>query len=373
MINPIILAFYLPQFYPFPENDEWWGTGFTEWTNVGKAKPLFRGHYQPRVPADLGYYDLRLPIIREQQAELAREAGITAFCYWHYWFGNGKRLLADVFQDVLDSGKPDFPFCLAWANHTWRAIGCTAGNYDPKILMEQTYPGIEDARHHFNFLLEAFKDKRYVKVDGKPFLFIYDTIAIPFEYCKKFKEWAIEGGFPGLYLAGNIASNIDRQIVLNKGFDAVVYGRMGIPYSKKKGVSILKRAFNRLASFVLCRPPHIFDYRKCYKYFVTNQEKDVHVIPQIIPQWDHSPRTGRNGNIYINSTPQYFYQHVMEVLECVKDKPKNEQIIILKSWNEWAEGNYMEPDIRFGKGYIEALGKAIKEYKKKYEYNKEDI
>ena len=120
-MNPKILALYLPQFHPFPENDEWWGKGFTEWTNVGKAKPLFRGHDEPRVPTELGYYDLRLPLIREQQAQMAREAGVTAFCYWHYWFGNGRRLLADVFHEVLESGKPDFPFCLAWANHTWRA------------------------------------------------------------------------------------------------------------------------------------------------------------------------------------------------------------------------------------------------------------
>ena len=114
-----VIAFYLPQFHPFKENDEWWGKGFTEWTNVGKAVKLFRNHYQPRVPADLGYYDLRLPIVREEQASMAREAGIEGFCYWHYWFGNGKTLLSEIFKDVLISGKPDFPFCLGWANHSW--------------------------------------------------------------------------------------------------------------------------------------------------------------------------------------------------------------------------------------------------------------
>ena len=281
-----VLAFYLPQFYPFPENDEWWGKGFTEWTNVGKARSLFCGHNQPRVPADLGYYDLRLPEIREQQVGLAREAGVTAFCYWHYWFGNGRRLLGDVFQEVLDSGKPDFPFCLAWANHTWRAVGCTAGNYDPRVLMEQTYPGIEDAKMHFDYLVKAFRDERYVKIDGKPFLFIYDTSAIPKDYCAMFKKWSIEAGFPG--------------------FDAVVYGRMGMRYPKTQIGITLHKIWNRLKSIMFSRPPFVLDYATEYKHFITKEEYERNVIPQIIPQWDHSPRTGKKGFIYINSTPDYF-------------------------------------------------------------------
>ena len=169
-----IIAFYLPQFHPIPDNDEWWGKGFTEWTNVGKAKALFKGHNQPRVPADLGYYDLRLPIVREQQVELAKEAGVTAFCYWHYWFGNGKRLMADIFNEVLNTGKPDFPFCLGWANHSWYAKNWNSdGTSTNKLLIEQMYPGIDDEKMHFTFLLKAFKDPRYVKIDNKPFLLIF--------------------------------------------------------------------------------------------------------------------------------------------------------------------------------------------------------
>lgn len=361
-MNPKILALYLPQFHPFPENDEWWGTGFTEWTNVGKAKKLFWGHNQPRVPADLGYYDLRLPIVREQQAQLAREAGVTAFCYWHYWFGNGPRLMADIFQEVLDCGKPDFPFCLAWANHTWRAIGCTAGNYDPRVLMEQTYPGQEDAKQHFDYLITAFRDKRYVKIDGKPFLFIYDSEALPIEYSRKFKEWAIEAGFPGLYLAGNLLhEETERQIILDKGFDAVTYVRMGHRYPKSKFGTFVMKVMIRLKSYAMFRPPHVFDYRKEYRHFITNAEYDKSVLPQLIPQWDHSPRTGGGGNIYTHSSPEYFYKHVKDALRAVRNKPESEQIIILKSWNEWAEGNYMEPDLKFGKEYIHALRKALDE------------
>ena len=155
MLKARLIALYLPQFHPIPENDEWWGKGFTEWTNVAKATPLFIGHQQPNLPADLGFYDLRLPEIRSAQAELARASGIVGFCYWHYWFGNGKRLLERPFNEVLRSGEPDFPFCLAWANQTWTGIwhGCA-----DKVLMEQTYPGREDYIIHFYALLEAFRE-----------------------------------------------------------------------------------------------------------------------------------------------------------------------------------------------------------------------
>lgn len=163
-----VLAFYLPQFHPIPENDKWYGKGFTEWTNVGKAKPLFRGHYQPRVPADLGYYDLRVPETRQAQADMAREYGVEAFCYWHYWFGNGRRLLERPFNEVLESGKPDFPFCLAWANHSWRGI--YNGVKTKESLIDQTYGGLSDYERHFYDVLPAFEDKRYVTVDGNLFL-----------------------------------------------------------------------------------------------------------------------------------------------------------------------------------------------------------
>ena len=159
-MKPRLISFYLPQFYPTPENDEWWGKGFTEWTNVGRAKPLFKGHYQPKVPADLGYYDLRIPEVREQQADLAREAGIEGFCYWHYWFGNGKRLLDRVFREVVETGKPDFPFCLCWANESWhKKFWNMDGTTDKQILAEQVYEDEEGNTKHFYALLDAFKDK----------------------------------------------------------------------------------------------------------------------------------------------------------------------------------------------------------------------
>lgn len=150
-----VLAFYLPQFHPVPENDEWWGAGFTEWINVAKARPRFPGHYQPRMPGELGFYDLRVPETRQDQVDLAREHGVAAFVYWHYWFGNGRRILERPFQEVLQSGRPDFPFCLAWANQTWSGVWHGAPG---KVLIAQEYPGLDDFRAHFESVLPAFRE-----------------------------------------------------------------------------------------------------------------------------------------------------------------------------------------------------------------------
>ena len=185
MMKPRILALYLPQFHPIPENDAWWGPGFTEWTNVVKAKPSFRGHVQPKIPADLGFYDLRLPETREQQAQLAREAGIEGFCYYHYWFG-GKQLLERPFNEVLASGKPDYPFCICWANHSWsnKTWNRKSNMQKNSMLIEQTYPGDQDDREHFLALLPAFNDPRYITIDGKPVFFLYS----PWTH-SRLKEW----------------------------------------------------------------------------------------------------------------------------------------------------------------------------------------
>ena len=169
-----VIAFYLPQFHPIPENDKWWGKGFTEWTNVGKAKSFFKGHYQPRIPADLGYYDLRVSETRKAQADMAKEYGVEGFCYWHYWFGNGKRLLERPFEEVLKSSKPDFPFCLGWANESWKAkVWDFNSTKRDRTLIEQLYPGDQDYKDHFYELLDAFKDNRYMRKNNKPICGIY--------------------------------------------------------------------------------------------------------------------------------------------------------------------------------------------------------
>jgi|LAHS01.1.fsa_nt_gb lipopolysaccharide biosynthesis protein len=365
-MKPEILALYLPQYYPFKENDEWWGKGFTEWTNVGKAKPLWHGHYQPKVPADLGYYDLRVPDVREQQAMLAREAGVTGFLYWHYWFGNGKRIMSKVFQEVLESGKPEFPFALAWANHSWYKKDWQGGRKHDVLLMEQTYPGVEDARQHFDFLVQAFKDRRYVKIAGKPFFFVFNPKEVPVEYLNHFRQWTKEAGFPDIYLVANVLDSAETLEDYRKiGYDAITYNRIGdILQMEYRGMgkckSIVRRCYRRLEQYITGKPRGAMDYGRYYPYFISKSDQQVGVIPQIFPNWDHSPRSGREAsNIYYNARPEFFGKHVTKALEAIKDKPAEEQILILKSWNEWGEGNYMEPDMKYGHGYIDALREAL--------------
>lgn len=205
-MKPRLIALYLPQYHPTPENDEWWGPGFTEWTNVVRAKPLFRGHEQPRIPADLGFYDLRLPEVREQQAELARQAGIEGFCYYHYWFGHGRQLLERPFNEVVASGKPDYPFCLCWANHTWsnKTWKRESAFRENSVLMEQTYPGKADDVEHFNALLPAFRDKRYMTIDGRLIFVIYNPYDFRnvTEFMATWRELALQHGLPGFFFVG---------------------------------------------------------------------------------------------------------------------------------------------------------------------------
>ena len=211
-----IIALYLPQFHPIPENDRWWGPGFTEWTNVAKSKPLFRGHVQPRIPADLGFYDLRLAETREQQAILAREAGIEGFCYYHYWFGGGRQLLERPFNEVVASGKPDFPFCICWANHTWsnKTWNRKSAMQQDTVLMEQTYPGTEDDIAHFKSLLPAFRDSRYMTVDGKLIFVIYDPLKfINIErFIETWRKLAEKNGLPGFHFVGMTPSTLTFRV-----------------------------------------------------------------------------------------------------------------------------------------------------------------
>lgn len=358
-----VIAFYLPQFHPIPENDEWWGKGFTEWTNVGKAMPLYKGHYQPRVPADLGYYDLRLPEVREAQAVMARDAGIEAFCYWHYWFGNGKLLLERPFNEVLVSGTPDFPFCLGWANESWESkIWNSEYVNNSTILIKQSYTGEQDNNDHFNYLKKAFLDKRYIRIDNRPLFYIYRPLL--FDDISKFIiQWnnlARENGISqGFYFVGQVDYFSDYEKLKKYGFNSVTVSptkRMEVLYKRKHR---LIRGICKYVRIIIGKPL-IIEYRKAFPYFINKeQDSQLDVIPSVIPNWDHSPRSGINAIVLHNSTPELFKLHLLDALNAVMNKPEDKRIIFLKSWNEWAEGNYIEPDIKFGHGYLNVLREII--------------
>lgn len=352
-----VIAFYLPQFHPTPENDRWWGKGFTEWTNVGKAKPLFRGHYQPKVPADLGYYDLRLPESRKAQADLAREYGIGGFCYWHYWFGNGRRLLQRPFTEVLESGEPDFPFCLAWANHSWEDKQFNKEGTH-RMLMEQLYPGDDDYILHFNTLLPAFKDPRYIRVEGKPLFVVYAPNNLPDapHFIELWQQLARQNGLPGIHFVAHTPQPRPDDPYRQQGFDAKVNVRLFDVF--KQDFSLLERINAKLQRVALKRGRHI-PYERAARYFTSPEDRAIDCYPTLIPNWDHSPRSGRQGHILVGATPQKFEQHAEAVFRNVMHKPYERRIVFLKSWNEWAEGNYMEPDLKFGRGNLEALQQAL--------------
>ena len=347
-----VVAFYLPQFHPIPENDEWWGKGFTEWTNVGKARPLFPGHYQPRVPADLGFYDLRLPDTRVAQAELARDYGIEAFCYWHYWFA-GRRILERPFTEVLKSGEPKFPFCLGWANQTW--AGIWHGDPD-RILIEQTYPGVADHEAHFHALLEAFEDDRYLRVAGKPLFHIYRPRAVPevHRFTDLWRTLAHRAGLPGLYLVAEGGSEWNPA---EDGFDASV--ALSLP--SLQGWEPGWHAIRRLRWEWRKRRgiPTVVRYEDVEAEIVPSRQSGIRSHPCLVPNWDNTPRSGRNGLVLHGSTPELFRRQVRRALAIAANDPPEERLVFVKSWNEWAEGNYLEPDLKFGRGYLEVIREEL--------------
>lgn len=364
MSKPKVIAFYLPQYHPTPDNDRWWGKGFTEWTNVGKAKPLFRGHYQPKVPADLGYYDLRLPEVREAQAELAKEAGIYGFCYYHYWFGNGKEELELPFNEVLRLGKPDFPFMLCWANESWhKKFWSKDGKGSSKeMLIEQTYPGEQDIIDHFYRLLPAFKDPRYIRIDGKPAFMIYtpDELPNPHQFIEIWNSLAKANDLDGIYFICQLRNDfsIDHfNSVINQGFDRINTVRLWDAWNKN--YNILNRLSRRFKRHIL-RRPQIRNFESFYKYLISEKDIENNIIPTLIPNWDHTPRSGYSGTAIINATPNLFGKQLALLLDTLKKYKNTEDLVFLKSWNEWGEGNYLEPDLKYGHGFIDIVKQKLK-------------
>jgi lipopolysaccharide biosynthesis protein len=360
------IAFHLPQFHPIPENDEWWGKGFTEWTNVVRTTPRFVGHYQPHLPADLGFYDLRLPEARAAQAQLAAKYGIYGFCYYHYWF-NGRRLLERPVNDIWKSGEPDFPFCLCWANENWTRRW---DGQNSEILLEQGY-SFEDDLAHIRSLIPLFHDARYIRVMDKPMFLVYRASVLP-EPKKTAELWRREAeraGLKGLFLVRVESHDQASADPRSLGFDYAV--GFHPKYALVSASRILRRKWWHRRKLRTAEPEYydncISDYEKYVSGAIAAPRPAYPWIPCVCPGWDNSARRKEHAYILANSTPETYGRWLREVVDRQKAVLKPEQegqiapesLVFINAWNEWAEGNHLEPCERWGRKYLEATRSAL--------------
>lgn len=353
------IAFYLPQYHAIPENDEWWGKGFTEWRNVAKARPLFPGHYQPHLPADLGFYDLRLTEVREAQADLAREYGLHGFCYYHYWF-NGRRILERPFNEVLASGKPDFPFCLCWANENWTRAW---DGGEREALLEQNY-SFEDDLAHIRALIPAFRDPRYIRVDGKPLFLVYRTehLPNPQRTAEIWRNEAMRAGIGEIYLA-RVESFVGETSPQSVGFDAAVE----FAPDWRTLDSFLFRSPMFLQAIKWGLLPQLYQqqsittYERLVRRMLAKPDVPYVRFRCATPGFDNSARrTEKGAAVYVGSTPERYGQWLSSLVQkTITHRAGDERIVFINAWNEWGEGNHLEPDRRFGLGFLEATRQAL--------------
>ena len=348
------IAFYLPQYHPIPENDAWWGKDFTEWTNVKKARPNFPGHDQPHIPAELGYYDLRDPQTREAQARLAREHGIDSFCYYYYWF-NGKRLLEQPLDAVLSSGRPDFPFCICWANENWTR---TWDGKENEVLMAQTHSPEDDA-DFIDSLVPYLRDRRYVRIDGRPIILLYEASLLPnpANTARIWREHCAAAGIERIYLAcvhtaADPKRNIDPRVI---GFDAAV-------------------EFPPLGRGVTTNPPSPLVNENfvgnCYDYEATAERCLRSITPPytyfrgVMPAWDNTARRQDTGTIFLGSGPESYRRWLEAAVDwTARQHAGDERLVFINAWNEWGEGNHLEPDRLHGRAYLEATRTVMQRYR----------
>lgn len=358
------IAIYLPQFHRTPENDEWWGAGFTEWTAVKNAKPLFEGHNQPRVPLDNRYYNLLEKSVMQWQVELARKYKIGGFCFYHYWFEHGRKILEKPAENLLSWKDIDMPFCFSWANESWiRTWGNIHGGnawaplYEQKddegkgILLKQAYGSQKEWTEHFDYLLPFFKDERYIKIDGKPIFIIYRPSLIP-SYCRSdmlelWEKKAVEEGFPGIYYIGQncvegafpiLDAKIDQEP--KSYFSKMSYD--GEQWEKKGNVRMLS-------------------YDKLWKDFLERQYGgDEKVFLGGVVDYDCTPRRGEKGTALTGVTSEKFHTYFDRLVQ--KSIRMGNEFVFLNAWNEWGEGMYLEPDTSNGYAYLEAVRDVMDKY-----------
>lgn len=352
-----LIAFYLPQFHPTDENDRWWGKGYTEWRRVASAKPAFPGHYQPHIPADLGFYDLRVPEARQAQAELAADHGIFGFCYYHYWF-NGRILLGRPLREVLECGRPTLPFCLCWANEDWtRAWDGRTG----ERLTWQEYSE-EDDRRHLRWLAPAFEDDRYIRVGGRPLFLVYraQRLPDPVRTTTTWREEAEALGLGQLFLCRVESFPDEHDDPVALGFDAAVefqpdWARLGPAVRRQphwrllRKVGLSSRGYGEHA---------VLEYRSVVERMLGKLVPDYRRFPCVTPSWDNTPRRSTGAVILDGSTPGEYERWLGAVLAKRPEAPADEDLVFVNAWNEWGEGNHLEPCQRWGRSYLEATARA---------------
>lgn len=356
-MTPRLVAFHLPQFHAIPENDEWWGKGFTEWTNVRKGTPWFPWHRQPHVPGELGYYDLMDPAVRQAQAKLAREHGIGAFCYYHYWF-NGRRLLERPVEAILESGAPDFPFCLAWANEPWSRAW---DGGERQVLMPQEY-GAQDHRDHAAHLARAFSDPRYLRVDGRPVFLVYKASRIPDPAgaVRIWREVWEQAGIRQPLLVRMESSELEKDDPRLTGYDAAAEFQPAWREMRFPDNALVRYALRFL---LRRRIPAVHDYVRLSRRMAALPAPAWPRFPGLTPMWDNTCRRGGRGLVLKGSTPAAYGDWLDRSLEKASRLPFADPLVFVNAWNEWGEGCHLEPDAEHGRAYLEETRRRVEAFR----------
>lgn len=342
------IVFYLPQFHRIPENDEWWGPGFTEWDRVRQAKPFFRKHHQPARPGELGYYTLDEADTLRRQAEMMNTHGVDSACIWFYNFGKGRRLLERPVEILLKEPEIAMPFSFSWANESWSRAWY--GRPD-EVLMDQFYDSADEPKYLFDSMEEAFHDPRYTTVRGQPLLVVYRPFATGFMpyYLEMLRREASSSGLPGLHLIAHVRTSLEASRALDIGFDGAVLVRI-IPNGW--AFRAYTRGFRLVARGPLRVPYGMLKGNPPSPELLSSSPR---LYPCVFPNWDNTPRYGYQGVVVTGSTPAKFAANVRHAKALLAERPVEDRLVFVKSWNEWAEGNYLEPDAEFGRGWLEAL------------------
>lgn len=359
-----ILTFYLPQFHEIPENNEWWGENFTEWTNVKKAKSYFRGHYQPREPYNDNYYNLLNKETMKDQVEMAQKYGIYGFCFYHYWFEGGKKVLEKPTELLLENRNIKFPFCFAWANESWTRTWHGAKG-EKEVLIQQRYGKEQEWKQHFDYLLNFFKDERYIKIENKPVFLVYriNTILCFDRMVDYWNKLAKDNGFDGIYLVGMITGN--GKLIRNKRVSATVDFEPG---QSRKNLGMKNKAMfewkeemrRKVGKYKILN--NFFCNTLSYKQLNTKMIEKTHAKNEFrgaFVNYDDTPRRGIDGIICKGSTPQRFKQYLKKQIQL--SKKEGNEFLFLNAWNEWGEGNYLEPDKKYKYMYLQAVKEALEE------------